>query len=93
VEVLHLVFVESGPHHQDFVEKSLISSIILSKLFPNLKSVILLTKIINADHIEAASPRSLKRWEEGRKELRGNEWIRGGMVKLRTLEVGETSER
>ena len=96
VEVLHLLFYwaakESKPRDQDFTEETLLSTILSSKGLPALKELAVPSKPINILGSEMASPRSFKLWKEAREVLEGNEMIKSGKVKLRTLEIGETSE-
>ena len=95
VEILHLLFYwinKSKPRDQDFAEETLLSTMLSSKGLLALKELMVSGKPINILGSETASPRSLRLWKEAREVLEGNEMIKSGKMKLRTLEVGATSE-
>jgi len=95
VEVLHppLYWVkESDPDDQDFTEEILLSILLSSKGLLDLKELVIPSKAINVGGSVADSACSLKLWKEAREVLEGNEMIKSGEVKLRILEIGETSE-
>jgi len=96
VEVLHLLvhwFDRSNPQDQNsFAEETLLSAILSSKGFLDLKQLVIPSNPIDTAGSEMASPRLLKVWKEAREVLEGNEMVKSGKLKLRTLEVGETSE-
>lgn len=67
-------------------------TILSSKRLPNLRETVIPSKPIDPNGSEAASLRSFRLWKEARKVLKVNELVKRGRVRLRALEVGETSE-
>jgi len=96
VQILHLpfyMFQESQPEDDDFAEEMFISDIVSNRILPNLSEITLPSKPIDSsDSQEANSPRSVRLWKESREVLKGNERVKSGKVKLRTLQVGETGK-
>lgn len=95
LEVLHLSFYwfdESKPRDQDFTEEILLSGLLSGKCLLALREMVVPSEPINILGSVTSFPRSLKLWNEAREVLEGNQMVKSGKVKLRTLEVGEASE-
>jgi len=94
-EILHLPFyrfVESTPRTDDFEDEGLLYKVLSNGFLPNLRQIVLPSRPIDANALEATSSRSVFLWEAGRKLLRDSEMVKSGKAKLRTVEVGETGE-
>jgi len=57
-----------------------------------LKFIVVSSKPITIGTVERFSSRSLRLWKESREVLKGNERVKSGKVKLRTLDVGESGK-
>jgi len=95
IEAFHLPcfsFSESSSRDEDFEEELLLSTILSSKILQNLREMVIPSKPIDANALEAAFLGSLGLWKKARKVLKENELFKSGKIKLRTLELGETGE-
>lgn len=73
VETLHVpyqLFVESSPRDSDVQGDITLSTLLSTKLVPNLREIVVTDRPMDSDASEITSPRSLKMWKERREGLK-----------------------